>query len=43
MYVVPKIVNNEKVQELPSQFIDLAADWMKELKPETLLDKNKGE
>ena len=35
MYVVPKIVNNEKVQEVGKEFYDLALDWMKELHPKT--------
>ena len=35
--VAPKIINNEQVQELPSQVLELANDWLEELKP------NKGE
>jgi hypothetical protein len=31
--VVPKIVNNQKVQEIPSKLLDLASDWMDALKP----------
>ena len=33
MYVVPKIINNEKVQNIGQEFYDLALDWMKELHP----------
>lgn len=33
IYVVPKIVNNEKVQNIGQEFYDLALDWMKELHP----------
>ena len=31
--VAPKIINNEQVQKLPQQVLDLANDWMNELKP----------
>ena len=33
IYVVPKIVNNKKVQNIGQEFYDLALDWMKELRP----------
>ncbi len=31
--IVPKIVNNEKVQTIGNKFYDLAIEWMNELKP----------
>lgn len=31
--VVPKIVNNEKVQNVGNKLYDLAVEWMDELKP----------
>jgi hypothetical protein len=31
--IVPKIVNNEKVQMVGNQLYDLAVDWMEELRP----------
>lgn len=31
--IVPRIVNNEKVQEIPSKVLDLATEWLEELKP----------
>lgn len=31
--VVPKIVNNEEIQGLGSDIVELARDWMQELKP----------
>ncbi len=30
---VPVIVNNESVQELPSDVVDLAHEWLEELRP----------
>lgn len=41
MYVVPKIVNNEKVQNIGQEFYDLALDWMKELHPKKVKQENK--
>ena len=34
--VLPLVVNDEQVQELPSKFVDLADEWLKELKPNSL-------
>ncbi len=31
--IVPRIVNNEKVHEIPSKVLDLATEWLEELKP----------
>src|SRR5208282_6447669 len=31
--VIPKIVNNQKVQEMPNKVLDLANDWLEKLKP----------
>ena len=33
MYVLPKIVNSEKVQQLGDEAYDIAIEWMKSLKP----------
>lgn len=33
MYVLPKIVTGEKVQQLGDEAYDLAIEWMKSLKP----------
>ena len=33
--IVPKIVNNEKVQMVGNQLYDLAVDWLRELRPPT--------
>lgn len=41
MYVVPKIVNNEKVQNVSKEFYDLALEWMKELRPKSIQNKEK--
>ena len=30
---IPMIINNEQVQELPNKVLELANDWMDELKP----------
>lgn len=31
--VVPKIVNNEKVQQLPEELLNFGMEWLEELKP----------
>ena len=41
MYVVPAIVNNEKVQDVGNKMYDLAIEWMEELKPRS--NKKAGE
>ena len=33
MYVIPAIVNNEKIQDAGNQLYDLAVSWMEELRP----------
>lgn len=38
--VVPAIVNNEKVKELPSRFLDLGNAWLEELKPKKRGESN---
>lgn len=32
--VLPKIINNEQVQEIPERLLDLGLSWLEELKPE---------
>lgn len=34
--VVPKILNNAEVQKIPNNVVELANDWIKELKPENV-------
>lgn len=34
IFVVPKIVNNAKVQEIPDKLLTLATEWMDELRPD---------
>ncbi len=34
IYVIPPIVNNEQVQEIPQKILDLGMSWMEELGPE---------
>lgn len=31
--VLPKIINNEKLQEIPNKVMDLGFEWLEELKP----------
>lgn len=31
--VLPKIINNEKLQEIPNKVLDLGLEWLDELKP----------
>lgn len=31
--VIPKIINNKEVQELPNKVVELANEWIEELKP----------
>ena len=33
IYVVPKIVNSENVQNIGNEFYEVAVDWLKEMKP----------
>lgn len=39
MYVIPAIVNNEKIQAVGNGIYDLAVEWMKELKPKSSTQK----
>ena len=32
--VIPKIVNNEQAQELPEKIVNLANEWIEELRPD---------
>ena len=41
MYVIPKIINNEQIQEVGREFYDLALDWMKEMHPRKSLENKK--
>lgn len=40
IYVTPKIINNEKVQQIPSKILNLTNDWLDELSPEKMLKKD---
>lgn len=31
--ILPKIINNQKVQEMPNKVLDLANEWLDELRP----------
>ena len=31
--IIPRIINNEKIQVFPNQIMDLASEWLQELKP----------
>jgi len=33
--IIPRIVNNEQVQELPNKIVELANEWIEELKPKS--------
>lgn len=33
MYVIPPIVNSSAVQELPSELVEVAREWLDELRP----------
>ena len=39
IYVIPKIANNENVQEIGSEMITLAKEWLKELHPTNMTTK----
>lgn len=41
MYVIPKIINNERIQEVGKEFYDLALDWMKEMHPKKSKENSK--
>lgn len=32
--VVPKIINNEQIQQMPERIIDLGLEWLEDLRPE---------
>lgn len=38
--ILPLIANNEQVQELPNKIVELANDWLDELKPNRGQNKN---
>lgn len=38
--ILPKIVNNEKVQKIPDQMLTLANEWMQELRPKPKKEDN---
>lgn len=37
IYVIPKIVNNESIQQIPEKLLNLANSWLNEITPEKLL------
>lgn len=43
IYVVPKIVNNKEIQQIPSKMIKLASDWIDELQPKSITEKVENE
>ena len=38
--LVPMIANDEQVQELPNKVVDLANEWLDELKPKPIVGEN---
>ena len=40
--IIPKIVNNEKIQDVGDKFYKLAIDWMEELSPTKTKEKRNG-
>lgn len=36
IYVVPKVVNSEMVQEIPKKLLDLSKEWLEELSPKSV-------
>ena len=41
--LIPMVVNDEDVQQLPDKVVDLANDWLDELKPKNILQENKND
>lgn len=41
IYVVPKIINNKQVQEIPKKMLELSTEWLDELSPENVKDDMK--
>lgn len=41
IYIVPKIVNSEKIQNVGNQVYELAVQWMEELKTKSVYKKGK--
>lgn len=33
IYVIPKIINDERVKQIPDKFLDLGLEWLEDLKP----------
>ena len=42
IYVVPKIMENKTIQELPNKFVKLADEWIEEFRPENVKNDVKG-
>lgn len=36
IYVVPKVINNQSVQQLPNKLLHLSSEWLDELRPENV-------
>lgn len=36
IYVVPKVINNETVSQIPSKLLHLSSEWIDELRPENI-------
>jgi len=41
IYVVPKVTNNQSVQQLPDKLLRLSSEWLEELRPENVKESVK--
>lgn len=39
MKILPKVINNEEVQKLPNKVVELANEWLDELKPKKNIER----
>jgi predicted Co/Zn/Cd cation transporter (cation efflux family) len=42
IYIVPRVLANKDIKDLPEKFVQLAGDWATELKPENIKSDVKG-
>ena len=38
--IIPMVVNDEQIQEIPAKFVNLADEWIEELGPKSVKEKN---
>jgi Na+-transporting methylmalonyl-CoA/oxaloacetate decarboxylase gamma subunit len=41
MYVVPTILNNDNIKEVPKKLVDLAGEWIEEMRPGNIKESAK--